>query len=805
MCCNHALGDNRSNRHCRFGDSFLRSLPPHCALTVVGIKSRFRSWIGHVPALKWGVLMSIKVSSGVVDTKCDRDDTDGLTPRRSQGTEDVPLIPVRMLNEFAYCPRLCYLEWVQGEWAENLETLEGAFGHRNVDRSDRRPVAAGQSHDAAGVALDPDGEPLSEDDFRSDDVACLNRSRRTIPSRPIDPFTLPQAASPVGARGPFVEVLDEVPAAIPTDRNGEGSADSGSRRRSADPADSIHARTIHLSGEREGLVAKLDLLELEGNHATPVDYKRGKIPNNVLGAWEPERVQLCAQGLILRENGYDCPEGVLYFIASKRRVVVPFDDELVARTRTLVAQLRQSAAAGVLPPPLEDSPKCPRCSLVAICLPDEVNFLKTWRDGDAAEAAGPMEIAAVSVGDVPDATEVNSEVHALAGTAPMHLGESVGDALLDLFSGNQDPPQTEVLTVVDPTMNGDVDDVPALVKRGVRKLLPELSQALPLYVQHQGAIVGKTGERITVKCNAEELTSLRLIDVSQVCTFGNVTLTAHAIRELTMRHIPICHFSYGGWFHSLTTGLIHKNVELRIRQYQLAGDSQMSLRIARQLIAGKIRNCRTLLRRHLRDRTAPVLTQLAEFHRRVLRAESAETLLGLEGMAAKEYFAVFFSLLPDRPEFDVDGRNRRPPRDPVNAVLSFVYALLTKELTATLQSVGFDPLLGFFHRPRYGRPSLALDLMEEFRPLIADSTTLMVFNNGEVSTGSFVRRAGAVAMTDAGRKAVIAAYERRLEQEVTHPLFGYRVCYRRILEVQARLLARHVLVELDEYPSFTTR
>jgi CRISPR-associated protein Cas1 len=134
-----------------------------------------------------------------------------------------------------------------------------------------------------------------------------------------------------------------------------------------------------------------------------------------------------------------------------------------------------------------------------------------------------------------------------------------------------------------------------------------------------------------------------------------------------------------------------------------------------------------------------------------------------------------------------------------------VYALLTKEVAVALQSVGFDPLLGFLHRPRYGRPSLALDLMEEFRPLIADSTTLTVFNNREATADSFVFRAGGVALTETGRRSVLAAYERRLQHEVTHPLFGYKASYRRILEVQARLLARHVLGELDEYPSFTTR
>ena len=255
----------------------------------------------------------------------------------------------------------------------------------------------------------------------------------------------------------------------------------------------------------------------------------------------------------------------------------------------------------------------------------------------------------------------------------------------------------------------------------------------------------------------------------------------------------------------MTSGLIHKNIELRIRQFAVAADPSESLRIARQLITGKIKNCRTLLRRHLSDAKHPVLKSLAEYARRAQSAESAETLLGLEGMAAKEYFAEYFALLPVHFHADVNGRNRRPPRDPINAVLSFVYSLLTKELTVACQSVGFDPMLGVFHRPRYGRPSLALDLAEEFRPLIADSVTLMAFNNGEVGPDSFIERAGSVAMTDAGRRSVIAAYERRLESEITHPIFGYKISYRRILEVQARLLARHILGELPEYPIFVTR
>lgn len=681
-------------------------------------------------------------------------------------TDEVPLIPVRMLNEFAYCPRLAYLEWVQGEWSDSLDTLDGEFGHRNVDRDDQRHVPAGT---LGRSATEPSDTPASG-------------------PPPLDP-----AAD-------LVEPLPSTPS--------EQAVQYARRqpRPAAEPEgeDVLHARSLHLESSREGLVAKLDLLELEGNVATPVDYKRGKPPANGQGAWEPELVQLCAQALILRDNGYECHSGVLYYIAARRRVPVTFDAMLVERTRELVRELRTQAKRGTIPPPLDDSPKCPRCSLVGICLPDETNFLRAWQTGTEPPPPAPSPEQAPCV--EPSAP--------LAGPS----SDQVGDLLLQMLSGdspeNISPPVAEVArSASDGTVAaGTVSIRPATANamqpsppKAVRRLLPELSQALPLYVLTQGAVVGKTADRLTVKLQGSDLASLRMIDVSQVCLFGNVMLTAQAIRELMGRGIPIAHLSYGGWFCGLTTGFTHRNVELRIRQYQLAGDDLGSLRIARALVAGKLRNCRTLLRRHLPESEGAVLKQLADWTRRVERAASAETLLGLEGMAAKAYFAGFFSLLPDHPQFDPRGRNRRPPRDPVNAVLSFVYALLTKELAVVLQSVGFDPLLGFLHRPRYGRPSLALDLMEEFRPLIADSTALTVFNNREVTPDSFVFRAGAVALTDTGRRSVLAAYERRLQHEVTHPLFGYKVSYRRILEVQARMLSRHVMGELDEYPSFTTR
>lgn len=198
------------------------------------------------------------------------------------------------------------------------------------------------------------------------------------------------------------------------------------------------------------------------------------------------------------------------------------------------------------------------------------------------------------------------------------------------------------------------------------------------------------------------------------------------------------------------------------------------------------------------------------------RADSIETLLGVEGNAARVYFEHFAGMIKlDEPgeanpaaadfAFDFEGRNRRPPRDPVNALLSLAYSVLAKDLTIISHAVGFDPYLGFFHQPRFGRASLALDLMEPFRPLIADSAVLSAINNRMVGRRDFVRAGRSVALTPEGRKAFFRAYEQRMDALATHPLFGYRVNYRRILEIQARLLARVLTGELLTYPVFVTR
>ena len=192
------------------------------------------------------------------------------------------------------------------------------------------------------------------------------------------------------------------------------------------------------------------------------------------------------------------------------------------------------------------------------------------------------------------------------------------------------------------------------------------------------------------------------------------------------------------------------------------------------------------------------------------KAKDLESLLGIEGAAAGRYFSAFSGLIKSTEDtttfsFDFTGRNRRPPPDPVNALLSFSYAMLTRTFTQTLAGVGFDPYRGYYHQPRYGRPALALDMMESFRPLLADSAVLTAINNGEVRPSDFIQAGGGVTLNPEGRKRFIAAFERRISQEATHPVFGYRCSYRRIIEIQCRLLGRYLLGDLDHNPDFTVR
>ena len=610
-------------------------------------------------------------------------------------------LPARMVNEAVYCPRLFYLMHVEGQFAHNAETVDGDTVHRRVD----------QKTDALAAPVKSTQLKLT-----LDDPAAEKPDAETEPWRISPPTTKPDAT--------YVELAQQ--AGVP-------------------PGDeTIHARSVTLASERLGVVAKLDLIEGIGTHVTPVDYKRGKpkrASDGCLTAWKPERVQICLQALVLRENGFDCDEGILYFNSTRQRVTIKIDQALIDETTKAVKRARTIAQQSVSPPPLVNSPKCPKCSLSAICLPDETNRCR----------------AADGLGEAP--TEVR---------------------------------------------------LPATPRDDLR----------PLYLNTQGVYVGKSSEMLVIKDNGKVIQEVRLREINQVNLFGNIQVSTQALQTLNEMEIPLVLHSQHGYFNGMLQGTGLKNILLRREQFRMADQTARCLPIAKSLIAGKIRNHRVMLMRNHVSPPADALARLKRLSQRVERATAAESLLGIEGSAARIYFQHFSGMLkpgdspldpaialgePPRYAFDFRGRNRRPPRDPVNALLSLAYALLAKDLTIIAAAVGFDPYLGFYHLPRPGRPGLALDLMEPFRPLIAESAVITAINNRMIYPEHFVAAGRGVTMTPSGRKALFKAYEQRMDQLVTHPLFDYRVSYRRLLEIQTRLLARVVAGELKTYPVFVTR
>ncbi len=593
-----------------------------------------------------------------------------LPPEPHQGRAPIELpdyLPARMLNEFVYCPRLFFYEWVEGVFSHSADTIEGALRHEKLETKS-------------------DPLPAPEDESR------------------------------------------------------------------------IHSRSVTLSAETHRIIARMDLIEGDGGVVMPVDYKKGSPRDTDDGpeAWPADRVQLCAQALILRDNGYRCDEAVAYYHTTRQRVRVPINDALVEETLAAVASAKALALRGRIPPPLVDSPKCPRCSLVGICLPDETILSQSLR----FDTSSPQ---------------------------------------LELFDDDANTPDRAASADLDP----------------LRRLVPARDDLRPLYVTGRGLTIGKSGEVLQIRDREKPVQQVRIGEISQVNVFGAVHLTAAALQGLCWAEKPIAHFSYGGWFYGLTQGLGLKNVFLRQRQFALADEPAFCLNLAREFVASKIRNQRTLMRRNHVEPPANALAQLKRYALIALNVGSLEELLGVEGNAARIYFANFNGMLkaasaddPNEPapfSFDFVHRNRRPPTDPVNALLSFAYSLLAKDLTIICHSVGLDPFVGFFHQPRFGRPALALDLIEGFRPLIADSVVIGAINTGVVGLGDFIQVGPAVALTPSGRKGFLRAYEQRMDTLVTHPLFGYRVNYRRVLEIQTRLLARVLNGEVARYVGFETR
>jgi CRISPR-associated protein Cas1 len=621
-------------------------------------------------------------------------------------------IPARMLNEFVYCQRLFYYEFVEGVFVESADTVRGSVIHKRVDSGNGSlPAAKGKAEKKSAV--------------------------------------------------------EETPA---TDKSNE--------------PETIHSRSVQMGSDRLNVVAKMDLVEVRAGKVTgtevtngdqthvstnetgelspalevcPVDYKAGapKEGDEVNELWDTDKMQLGLQALILRDNGYTCNEGVIYYRATKQRVRLPITPELETWILQKIADARR-VMTGPIPAPLVNSPKCVRCSLAPVCLPDETRLLGRCV-GTPEETSSPTEV----INRISQQTE-------------------------------SEPP---------------------------RRLIATRDDTRPLYLNTPGFRVGCKDEVLQVKDKDKVVDEVRLRDLSHVALFGNIQISTQAIQTLCEQEKPITYFSMGGWFYGITRGHEMKNVFLRMEQFRLARDEATCLSLARQFVHGKIRNHRTMLMRNHVEPPEPIILKLKRASEDALAAKSLEELLGIEGAAASQYFQHFSGMvkveedqIPDAEvnntkqlTFNFATRNRRPPTDPVNAMLSLAYSMLAKDCTLAGLAVGFDPYIGFYHQPRFGRPAFGLDLMEEMRPLIAESVVLSCINNRVVTEKDFVCAGQAVNLTPPGRKRFFQMYEQRMSSLITHPLFEYKVSYRRALELQARLLAKTLTGEIAAYIPLLTR
>lgn len=590
--------------------------------------------------------------------------------------------PCRGVAEHAYCPRLFYYMTVEGVFLPSADTEQGAGVHQRVDRP---------SHAMSGSGI---------------------------------------------RAGKNVEKLD--------------GPDS-------DPERPRAVRSLALSSERLGLTGTLDLAEIEGNRAVPVEYRKGRPKRSGVSVeptdemmeeprllpvpepWPTDRVQLGLQVVLLEEAGYTVPEAYLYYAAERLRLRVVVDDALRGDALREL-DLAKRAAEGPRPPPLVNDPRCPRCSLQPICLPDEINHQRLTTITVDGRAAG--------------------------------------------VSADELTP---------------------------RKLWPPRDDGIHVVLQREGVRVGVRGQfvRVTGK-DGEIVRDLPLANIESLAVLGGVQVSTQAMAVFAEHEVPVAFLSAAGRLVAMMDPLGPTSSAVRAAQIRLLDRPGKALDLARAVTVAKIANQRTLLMRNHAGLAPRVAGDLQACVSAAERAGTMDELRGHEGNAAAIYFSHFAGMLKKgvseiASRFDAHGRQRRPPPDPVNAVLSFAYAMLTHECSAAARLASLEPTLGALHTTRPGRPALALDLMEPFRPLIADSIAVSAFNRGELTEGHFLDTAAGCAMTDSGRKAFFSVYGRRMDTEVTHPVFDYRLSYRRMLMLHARLVAAWLLGEVPTLSFLTTR
>lgn len=373
-----------------------------------------------------------------------------------------------------------------------------------------------------------------------------------------------------------------------------------------------------------------------------------------------------------------------------------------------------------------------------------------------------------------------------------------------------------------------------------------------LYLTEQRAWVGREGECLIVHIperdeqgkptgKRERKMTIPLFKVEEVMVLGEITITTPVLACLLEARVPVTYLSRHGHYLGGLNPILTKNSILRLAQHRAYVDGACRHRIAQRFVVGKLRNMRTILMRYARQYPDPQMNEQTESIKRCIQAaeqtlwnnayaaiedheidaeplntrgDTPETdnrmhglgsLLGCEGAGSAAYFNVFGKLIRCNWSHGFSKRVRRPPTDPVNALLSYGYVILTSQVASILAGVGFDPYIGYLHASRYGKPALALDLMEEFRPIIVDSVVLSLLNNRQLSQSDFVLELNSYRMTEATKRLFLQKFEERMQEVITHPAFEYKVAYRRCIELQARLLGKYLTGEVSEYTPFTVR
>lgn len=336
-----------------------------------------------------------------------------------------------------------------------------------------------------------------------------------------------------------------------------------------------------------------------------------------------------------------------------------------------------------------------------------------------------------------------------------------------------------------------------------------------LFVTTQNTWLSKDGECVSLRAEGRELGKVPIHTIGSLVCFGQVSCSSFLLGHCAQNGVAVSWLTENGRFMAAMHGPTTGNVLLRREQYRKTDNVEGALPLARAFITGKIVNCRTVLRRAAREHPeehadgglARICESLTSCLQRLPQARSLDEIRGLEGEAAGMYFSVFNRLISPRAKgIRFTGRSRRPPLDEINCLLSFLYTLLAADLRGAIESVGLDPAVGFLHRDRPGRPSLALDMMEEFRPVLADRLALTLVNRGQIRAKDFEQTAsGAVLLKEKARKEVLVAYQERKREEILHPFLNERMTTGLLWHIQARLLARHIRGEMDAYPPFVIR